>query len=121
MPLGMLEWAASPRTLTAAERLLSHLFPKSMPDLTKPVYNLSVGQQQRVAAARALMGNPVLIIADEPTSSLDHDNRQAFIELLFAEINDSGSTLLFVSHDPTLMSYFPVNINLSEVNRIQAA
>ncbi|MBM4299335.1 MAG: ATP-binding cassette domain-containing protein, partial [Deltaproteobacteria bacterium] len=47
------------------------------------VVDLSVGQQQRVAAARALLGAPELIIADEPTSSLDEDHRESFLELLF--------------------------------------
>ncbi|WP_306462298.1 ATP-binding cassette domain-containing protein, partial [Klebsiella pneumoniae] len=58
---------------------------------------LSIGQQQRVAAARALMGEPQLIIADEPTSALDYDNREAFIALLREEAERVGSTLVFVS------------------------
>jgi ATPase subunit of ABC transporter with duplicated ATPase domains len=55
--------------------------------------------QQRVAAARALIGQPELVIADEPTSALATDAREAFLELLFAECRDAGSSLLFVSHD----------------------
>ena len=61
------------------------------PDLLdKPVIELSIGQQQRVAAARALIGHPELLIADEPTSALDQDNRTAFIELLMEEAEQSG-------------------------------
>jgi len=85
--------------------------------LTKPISELSIGQQQRVAAARALIGRPELIIADEPTSSLDFDNRTAFIELLMEEAKLANSTLIFVSHDPTLEPMFDKSINLNELNR----
>ena len=64
--------------------------------------NLSVGQQQRVAAARALIGSPELIIADEPTSSLDRNRQQAFLDLLFADVAAAGATLIMVSHDESL-------------------
>ena len=83
----------------------------------KPVYNLSVGQQQRIAAARALIGNPELVIADEPTSSLDFDAREAFMELLLPEVSDSRSTLLFVSHDRSLRPLFENTLQLERVNR----
>lgn len=85
--------------------------------LEKPVVELSIGQQQRVAAARALIGKPKVIIADEPTSSLDFDNRTAFIELLLEQVNQAESTLLFVSHDPTLESLFDRTINLEQINQ----
>lgn len=68
-----------------AIRLLGHLDMADNEVLHKPVNELSVGQQQRVAAARALIGSPELVIADEPTSSLDADRRAAFIDLLFRE------------------------------------
>ena len=77
---------------------------------------LSVGQQQRVAVARALIGQPPLVIADEPTSSLDSDSRQAFLDLLFSEIDSAGSTLLFVSHDSTLANSFDRCVDLHEIN-----
>ncbi|MFQ3303797.1 MAG: putative ABC transport system ATP-binding protein, partial [Oceanospirillaceae bacterium] len=77
---------------------------------------LSVGQQQRVAAARALIGQPQLIIADEPTSSLDYDAREAFMDLLFDEIKLSGSTLLYVSHDPTHQHLFNRVVDISAIN-----
>ncbi len=83
----------------------------------QPVHALSIGQQQRVAAARALIGAPALVIADEPTSALDSDNRAAFIELLFAECARQGSTLIFVSHDPTLEPLFDRVAPMQTLNR----
>ncbi|KTF12192.1 ABC transporter ATP-binding protein [Pseudoalteromonas sp. H105] len=79
------------------------------------VANLSIGQQQRVAAARAFIGSPELIIADEPTSALDANNRSAFIELLFAQANIAGSTLVFVSHDESLQTLFNRSISLMDI------
>jgi putative ABC transport system ATP-binding protein len=73
---------------------------------------LSVGQQQRVAAARALIGNPAIIIADEPTSALDHDNIQNFMETLKQKCSEISSTLIFVSHDRTLAEFFEHHITL---------
>ncbi|MGY0616533.1 ABC transporter ATP-binding protein [Vibrio sp. FJH11] len=84
---------------------------------SRPVSELSIGQQQRVAAARALMGHPALVIADEPTSALDHDNRMAFIELLMEQANQVNATLVFVSHDPTLEPLFNRTINLPDINQ----
>ncbi len=85
--------------------------------MNKPVAELSIGQQQRVAAARALIGKPELVIADEPTSALDHDNRSAFIELLLEQANQANSTLLFVSHDPTLEPLFDRSLDLRQLNQ----
>ncbi len=78
---------------------------------------LSVGQQQRVAAARALIGRPALILADEPTSALDTDRRQAFLDLLFAQVEAAGSSLLFVSHDHDLARRFDRELSLPAINR----
>ena len=103
------------------DRLLRamHLAPDEV--VNKPVTELSVGQQQRVAVARALIGRPPLIIADEPTSALDSETRQAFIELLFVEADAAGCSLLFVSHDASLASLFDRSLDLREINTAAAA
>ena len=111
----------SPTLEAEAVRLLEHL-DMAQPDLRhRPVTALSVGQQQRVAAARALMGDPELLIADEPTSSLDADRRRAFVRLLFQESSITGATLVFVSHDASLEGLFDRTIRLAEVNTAQTS
>lgn len=85
--------------------------------LDRPIAELSVGQQQRVAAARALMGSPEIVIADEPTSALDTDRREQFLTLLFDSCAKAGATLIFVSHDHTLMPLFSRVVELTEINR----
>jgi putative ABC transport system ATP-binding protein len=67
---------------------------------------ISLGQQQRVAVCRALMGSPALVIADEPTSALDEDNRQSFLELLLRAQQEQGAALVMVSHDRRMASSF---------------
>ncbi len=79
---------------------------------TSPVGELSVGQQQRAAVARALIGSPKILLADEPTSALDTDNRDRFLELLFQEAEAHACTLIFVSHDQQLASRFARFIEL---------
>ncbi|HSJ24626.1 MAG TPA: ABC transporter ATP-binding protein [Longimicrobiales bacterium] len=99
----------------AARRLASSLALDALMD--EGVTRLSVGQQQRVAAARALIGAPELVIADEPTSALDSDRREGFLQLLFERCRDAGSTLLFVSHDRQLEHLFDRALSLTELNR----
>ena len=100
----------------AAAQLLEHLGLKAEL-LERRADSLSIGQQQRVAAARALIGQPELVIADEPTSALDHDAREAFLQLLFAECRAAGASLLFVSHDQSLAPLFDRSLSLAELNR----
>ena len=82
----------------------------------QPAARLSVGQQQRVAAARALIGRPELVIADEPTSALDEPLREAFMDLLLQHCAEAGSALLFVSHDSRLAGRFQRQIDLPAIN-----
>lgn len=81
----------------------------------RSVSNLSVGQQQRVAAARALIGSPELIIADEPTSALDRDRQAAFLDLLFEQSQAQGSTLLMVSHEEAFAPRFDRMLRLGDI------
>jgi len=98
----------------AACRLLNALHLETA--LTRrPVTALSVGQQQRVAAARAMIGHPELLIADEPTSALDDDRQALFLELLLQQCTDSGATLLFVSHNRNLAGHFNRTAAMSEL------
>lgn len=81
----------------------------------RSVSNLSVGQQQRVAAARALIGAPELIIADEPTSALDRNHQAAFLDLLFEQAQAQGSTLLMVSHEEAFAQRFDQTLRLGDI------
>ena len=109
--------ARSSGYINEALRLLKHLGMEKAAVIDKPVTELSVGQQQRVAAARALIGTPEILIADEPTSSLDADRRKAFIQLLFNECDRKETTIVFVSHDTGLENLFDRTIRLSEINK----
>jgi putative ABC transport system ATP-binding protein len=103
-------------TQAAAEQLLIHL--DLAPELWhRPAAELSVGQQQRVAAARALIGQPEIVLADEPTSALDAPRQQRFVDLLLAETRAAGAALLFVSHDDRLAAHFDRRVALAEINR----
>ena len=102
------------RLKSGVEELAEHLGIAGL--LQRQPAELSVGQQQRVAAARALIGAPELVIADEPTSSLDADAREQFLQLLFAEVKAAGATLVFVSHDRSLAPLFDQAVSLRELN-----
>ncbi len=99
-----------------ADRLLAELELDGSSLGKRGVTRLSVGQQQRVAVARALIGRPELVICDEPTSALDDDTRGCFMRLLLLEIEAAGSTLVFVSHDASLAGYFDRTIDLHSIN-----
>ncbi|QFT59538.1 putative ABC transporter ATP-binding protein [Sulfitobacter sp. THAF37] len=80
---------------------------------------LSVGQQQRVAVARALIGQPPLIVADEPTSALDAATQDTFLGLLFDRIAATGASLLMVSHDERLGKRFDRVVRLCDIARTE--
>jgi putative ABC transport system ATP-binding protein len=110
--------AGSPRA--AAQELLQRM------GLAEPLWGrradaLSVGQQQRVAAARALIGGPELVLADEPTSALDGPLREGFMALLLQACAAAGSTLVFVSHDERLAARFDEQLSLPALNRAAGA
>jgi len=88
---------------------------------TRDVTQLSIGQQQRVAAARALIGRPDIIVADEPTSALDSDRQQGFLDLLQRQCEHSTAALVFVSHDLRLAQRFTRRIALEQINRASSA
>lgn len=79
-----------------------------------PVERLSVGQQQRVAVARAVACRPVLVLADEPTASLDPANAAASMDLIQDTCRAQGAALVCVSHDPAMASRF------ARVGRLEA-
>ncbi len=85
--------------------------------LNQNVGQLSVGQQQRVAVARALVSQPKLILADEPTSALDFDHRDKFLKLLFEICTEKKITLIFVSHDHSLKTLFDRSIAFNDINK----
>ena len=110
------EGASMTGSRAQAEELLTRMgLPAELWQRT--ALQLSVGQQQRVAAARALIGRPELVIADEPTSALDEDRREAFLDVLLAACDANGSALVFVSHDRRIAHRFARHVLLPEINR----
>jgi putative ABC transport system ATP-binding protein len=100
-----------------ARRLLDELGLSGPSLASTQAHELSVGQQQRVAAARALIGKPDLILADEPTSALDDAAKAAFVELLARECAEADAALLFVSHDRGLERHFDRGVDFQDLNR----
>lgn len=96
--------ALSGREATKVEHFLQRL------DLTErrdfPVERLSQGQQQRVAVARALVHQPAVVLADEPTGNLDAEMAQEALNLLRTVCTENGAALLLVSHDPSVIGQF---------------
>lgn len=101
------------------ESTLAELLPKlalSTDCLAKQASHLSIGQQQRIAIARALINHPNILLVDEPTSALDATARDSFMELLIELCDKFNTTLLFVSHDTYLQQYFKDVINIAQLN-----
>ncbi|SLN64534.1 putative ABC transporter ATP-binding protein/MT1014 [Roseovarius albus] len=105
-------------TKTEAQALCTAL---SLPEtvLASKAAALSVGQQQRVAVARALIGRPPVVIADEPTSALDANSQATFLDLLFDQVQRHGTTLLMVSHDPRLAERFDRVLRMEDIASIE--
>jgi putative ABC transport system ATP-binding protein len=81
---------------------------------------LSTGQQQRVAVARALANRPRLVLADEPTGNLDHANAREAMKLIREACAENGAALLLVSHDREVLSQFETVQDLAKINRAAA-
>ncbi|CUH44498.1 ABC transporter ATP-binding protein [Ruegeria atlantica] len=107
---------SGPDPKATATRLLSELGLEDAELINRPASALSVGQQQRVAAARALIGAPEVVLADEPTSALDEEAKDTFVQLLLKECKASGASLLFVSHDRSLEKHFDRSVDLPMLN-----
>jgi putative ABC transport system ATP-binding protein len=113
--------AAAGSVAAETRRLLAHLDLHRSGLEHRAAAELSVGQQQRVAAARALIGCPELILADEPTSALDADLRLEFVDLLRRECASVGTALLWVSHDRALADSFDRVVELPNMNAAACA
>lgn len=103
-----------------ADALLAHLGLSGHIN-QQPAAKLSVGQQQRVAVARALLGKPKLIICDEPTSALDTQSRDNFLEVIANECQRNNAALIFVSHDQSLATHFDRHLDMHDLNPLIAA
>lgn len=82
---------------------------------------LSVGQQQRIAVARAVVCDPILVLADEPTASLDPESSGAAMDLIQSLCREKNASLLCVSHDPAMKDRFPKRASLAELRSAQPA
>lgn len=104
---------------TRAQSLLERL---GIPTPNQRVERLSIGQQQRVAIARALACNPALVLADEPTASLDPDNASVALDLLQDACRSSNAALLCVTHDQRFVDRFDRHEHLtSPIEQLQGA
>ena len=109
--VALASWLATGKQATdKARQLLTQLGLESQ--LDKLPSQLSIGQQQRVSIARALINSPKLLLADEPTSSLDDENAVIVADMLSALAKQFGTALVIVTHDQRLKDRFPNQISL---------
>jgi lipoprotein-releasing system ATP-binding protein len=102
--------ANQPQQTSKAKKLAETLGLSEL--LGKKISQLSLGEQQRVSIARALMNNPTLVLADEPTSSLDDQNCQRVVQLLQQQTQEIGASLVIVTHDQRLKEVFEKSVSL---------
>ena len=76
---------------------------------------LSQGEKQRVAICRALLNDPSIILADEPTGNLDPENKQIIMRMLFDYVMDKGATLVTVTHDHELLKDFDEVVDFKDL------
>lgn len=107
-------FAATRADAATRDRALALVARCGLVDPARRAARLSRGERQRVAVARALLGRPALILADEPTASLDADNGRAVADLLVEAAREAGATLLVVTHDSALLA------RLDRVHRLVA-
>tara|TARA_B100001245_G_scaffold216264_1_gene183968 strand:+ start:1089 stop:1784 length:696 start_codon:yes stop_codon:yes gene_type:complete len=100
------------------EILMSKLSLNYKSLMNRKASELSIGQQQRIAVARALIGNPEIILADEPTSALDAKNKEEFLKLLFQSLDKKRQSLIVVSHDQSLAKNFDLKKSIHDICRI---
>ena len=98
-------------TIEIAEKELSRLGIGEF--IKKNVKQLSGGQKQRVAIARALVNNPEMIVADEPTGSLDSQSQENVLDI-FKELAEAGKTVIIVTHNPEVADYADVVIKMKD-------
>ena len=103
----------------SARSLLSRACLESQ--ASRSVTRLSQGERQRVAVCRALLTDPSLLLADEPTGNLDPDSTLRVVELLLDQVREHEATLLMVSHDHSLLSHFDSTIDFGMLNSTASA
>jgi putative ABC transport system ATP-binding protein len=88
--------------------------------VTRSVTRLSQGERQRVAICRALLTNPPLLLADEPTGNLDPDSTLRIVNILISQVREHGTTLLMVSHDHGLLPHFDSIIDFNAIQKAES-